>query len=88
MMKLLERNPFGQKTESDDQAHGFTGSALPPDSKLWSKAGWTSDTRHDAAYVELPDGWRFVLVTFTSGHGNDREIIPFLAKSLIGQFSH
>lgn len=87
MMKLLERNPFAHTAEPDDQAHGFTGAALPPSSKLWSKAGWTSETRHDAAYVELPDGWKFVLVTFTTGHANDREIIPFLAKSLIAQLA-
>jgi hypothetical protein len=54
MMDLLKRDPFTASTDPDDQAHGFAGSALPPGSKLWSKAGWTSDTRHDAAYIELP----------------------------------
>jgi len=56
---------------------------LPPGSKLWSKAGWTSETRHDAAYIELPTGARFVLVTFTMNHANEREIIPTLAKKII-----
>jgi len=51
--------------------------------KLWSKAGWTSTVRHDAAYVGLPNGTRFILVTFTSGHSDEREIIPTVARKII-----
>ena len=51
--------------------------------RLWSKAGWTSTTRHDAAYLELPNGAKFVLVTFTTDHANDREIIPDVARIVI-----
>ena len=51
--------------------------------KLWSKAGWTSTTRHDAAYIELPNGAKFVLVTFTTDHANEREIIPTVAKVVL-----
>jgi len=83
MMKLLARDPFAKSSDADDQAHGFTGSALPPKARLFSKAGWTSTTRHDAAYVELPDGRKLVLVVFTTGHANEREIIPFVAKQII-----
>lgn len=83
MLKLLARDPFGKTSDPDDQSHGFTGPAVPPGGKLWSKAGWTSTTRHDAAYVELPDGWKFVLVTFTTGHANERGIIPYVAKQVI-----
>src|SRR5438445_5845324 len=61
MMELLKRDPSGKSDDPDDQAHGFSGPALPPGSKLWSKAAWTSETRHDAAYVELPNGAKFVL---------------------------
>jgi hypothetical protein len=80
MMELLKRDPFGKSDDPDDQAHGFSGPALPPGSKLWSKAGWTSETRHDAAYIELPDGAKFVLVTFTTDHANELEIIPTVAR--------
>jgi beta-lactamase class A len=80
MMELLKRNPFGKSSDPDDQAHGFSGSALPPGSKLWSKAGWTSEVRHDAAYIELPDGAKFVLVIFTTDHANERGIIPSIAR--------
>ena len=42
-----------------DQSRDFTSIALKPGTKLWSKAGWTSTVRHDAAYMELPDGRKF-----------------------------
>jgi beta-lactamase class A len=75
MLELLHRDPFADG-DKNDQAHAYTGRALPPGSKLWSKAGWTSQARHDAAYVELPSGQRFVLVTFTIDHAAEKDIIP------------
>jgi hypothetical protein len=46
-----------------------------------------SECRHDAAYVELPKGAKFVLVTFTTDHANEREIIPAVAKTVVEEFS-
>lgn len=83
MMDLLKRDPSGKDNSSPDNQAKFTGPALPSGAKLWSKAGWTSETRHDAAYVELPDGKRFVLVTFTTDHANEREIITSMARRII-----
>ena len=85
MMTLLKRDYTGKSTDADDQGHGFTGIALSDVSgaKLWSKAGWTSTTRHDVAYVELPDGKKFVLATFTTEHANEREIIPTVARAVM-----
>lgn len=85
MMELLKRDPFGTKTSNrDNQATGFTGSAkLPQGTKLWSKAGWTSTSRHDAAYLELPNGTKFVLVTFTTNHAREGQIIPAIANVVI-----
>src|SRR5207248_79669 len=82
MMELLKRDFSGTSTDNDDQGHGFTGIALQgmTGARLWSKAGWTSTTRHDAAYIELPNGAKFVLVTFTVDHANEREIIPTVAR--------
>jgi beta-lactamase class A len=79
MLSLLARTPGDAK---DSQAR-FTFGELPAGSTLYSKAGWTSTTRHDAAYLELPDGRRFVLVTFTVGHASNRQIIPFLARQVL-----
>ena len=89
MMELLKRDYTGTSNDNDDQGHGFTGIALRGMTgvKLWSKAGWTSTTRHDAAYIELPNGARFVLVIFTTEHANDREIIPTVAKVVIDRFA-
>jgi beta-lactamase class A len=85
MMTLLKRDYTGKSSDADDQGHGFTGIALSDVSgaKLWSKAGWTSTTRHDVAYVELPDGKKFVLAIFTTEHANEREIIPTVARLVI-----
>ena len=83
MMDLLKRDFSGTSTDPDDQAHGFTGPALEAGARLWSKAGWTSTTRHDAAYIELPNGPRFVLVTFTTDQSNEHEIIPTVARAVI-----
>jgi beta-lactamase class A len=85
MMELLKRDFAGTSKDADDQGHGFTGIALKgmEGARLWSKAGWTSTTRHDAAYIELPDGSKFVLVTFTTDHANEREIIPTVARVVI-----
>lgn len=85
MMELLKRDYTGTSKDADDQGHGFTGIALKDieGARLWSKAGWTSTTRHDVAYIELPDGARFVLATFTTDHANEREIIPNVARIVI-----
>jgi hypothetical protein len=87
MMDLMKRDYSGKSNDTDDQAHGFTAIALAPGARLWSKAGWTSTTRHDAAYIELPNGARFVLVTFTTDHSSEREIIPTVARIILKKFS-
>jgi beta-lactamase class A len=85
MMDLLKREYTGTSSDGDDQGHGFTGIALKgiEGARLWSKAGWTSTTRHDAAYIEMPDGRKFILVTFTTDHATEREIIPTVARVVI-----
>jgi beta-lactamase class A len=83
MLDLMKRDFAGKSDDPDDQAHGFTGIALEPGARLWSKAGWTSTTRHDAAYLKLPDGRRLVLVTFTTDHAKERDIIPTVTREVI-----
>jgi len=80
MMELMKRDPFTATGEPDDQATGFSGRGVPAGAKLWSKAGWTSQTRQDAAYIELPNGAKFVIVIFTTEHANEREIIPSVVR--------
>ncbi len=91
MMELMKRDPFKKIEEGGepDQGTGFTGLALRdrPGAKLWSKCGWTSQTRHDAACIELRNGARFVLVTFTTDHANERAIIESVGKRVVAHFS-
>jgi beta-lactamase class A len=83
MMELLQRDPSPDTGDNNDQAHAYTAQGLPSGSKLWSKAGWMSEVRHDAAFVELPNGAKFILVTFTVGHADERGIIPTVVKAVV-----
>ena len=85
MMELLHRRPF--EKDADVQSREYTGVALPASAKLWSKAGWTTEVRHDAAFVELPGGAKFVLIAFTTGHASEKEIIPEVAKAVVEGFT-
>src|SRR5262249_30753853 len=84
MMKLLARTiPRRPNPKAPtDQVAGFLGQDLPQGTKLWSKAGWTSTVKHDAAIVDLPSGRRFILVVFTRGDAAARSsrILPFIGK--------
>lgn len=87
MLGLMKRDPYRPVDDPDDQSVGFTGKAFIDNkiegAKLWSKAGWTSKARHDAAYVETADGLKFVIVVFTENHANDRKPIPFIALQVM-----
>lgn len=81
-LALLER-PLAPPREDENQVREFIGEALPSGSKLWSKAGWTSEVRHDAAYLELPTGRKLVLVIFTRGQASDVTLIPAVTRHVL-----
>lgn len=87
MLALLKRDPFAVTQDQEDQAHGFSGRLLidrkMTDARLWSKAGWTSKSLHDAAYIETADGLKFVLVVFTEGHARVWNVIPAIVGNVI-----
>lgn len=86
MLELLARDPAKAPAGApDDPAVGFTAPALAPGMKLWSKAGWVSWARHDAALIGLPEGGRIIIVTFTDGreHANNRAIIAAVARRIL-----
>ena len=86
MMKLLERPLPPEPVEN--QVAEFIGEALPAGSHLWSKAGWTSEVRHDAAYFELPNGGKkLILVIFTKGIADDKTLIPSIAKKVLANLA-
>lgn len=88
MMQLLQRslNPadLSQDTE-ENQVSGFLGEGLPANAKLWSKAGWTSQVRHDVAYIEIPDQQPYLLVVFLEGkeYSQNRAILPFISQAFV-----
>ncbi|HMT06767.1 MAG TPA: serine hydrolase [Pyrinomonadaceae bacterium] len=85
MMNLMARDPFTKK--GGEQGSEFIGKALVDldlkNAKLWSKAGWTSKVRHDAAYIDFGNGQKIVVVIFTENNANNKNIIPEIAKSII-----
>lgn len=82
MMSLLER-PLSPPRPNENQVKEFFGESLPVGAKLWSKEGDTSEVRHDAAYVELPSGRKFILVILTRGAADDKMLLPAIGKYLL-----
>jgi hypothetical protein len=86
MLNLLHRDPWAESADPDDQAHAFAGKSLPPGSQYYSKAGLTSDTRHDTAYIRLPNGAEYILAVFTVGNSRQAEIVPFVSQLIAQEF--
>ena len=59
------------------------GTSAGPLSPSTFCSGLTSQTRHDAALIELPTGRRVILVVFTTDHATERDIIPAIARELL-----
>jgi predicted amidohydrolase YtcJ len=87
MMNLLHRDPSHKSADPDDQATQFAGKSLPSGAQLYSKAGWTSATRHDAAYIRLANGAEYILTVFTVDNSSQVDIIPFVSKLVAEAFS-
>lgn len=87
MMNLMLRslNPTDLEADPENQVTGFLGGGLPQFAKVWSKAGLTSQVRHDAAYIELPDVQPYLLVVFTEGkpHSTNEAILPFVSQQVM-----
>ncbi len=85
MLSFLSR-PLNPVRADENQVKEFIGESLPPDAKEWSKAGWTNEVRHDVAYIELPDGRKFVLAIYTRGQAADTKLIPAIARNVFTEF--
>jgi len=74
-----------RKADRENQVDGFLGGGLPEGSCLWSKAGWMSTARHDAAYCEVPDCPPFMLVVFSESRqwAANEQFLPDLATKLL-----
>jgi hypothetical protein len=91
MLTLMERSlpPTAPEPGDEDQVTGFLGAGLPSGTRFYSKAGFTSQVRHDAAYFELPNGTPSLLVVFTEGreHSQNRDLLPRLAALIAEHIS-
>lgn len=82
---LLRRdlNPDVWEKKEYNSIRGFFAESLPQDSYVFSKVGWTSDSRQDAAIIESPDGKvRYILVVFADNRGfaDDWKIFPKISR--------
>jgi beta-lactamase class A len=82
MMSFLER-PLAPPRPTENQVKEYLGESLPAGAKLWSKAGDTSEVRHDAAYIELTSGRKFIVILFTRGCADDKTLLPLIGKNLL-----
>lgn len=86
MLNLLHRDPRQKSDDADDQASAFSGKSLPGGSQYYSKAGWTSTTRHDSAFITIPNGRQYILAVFTVDNSKQTDIIPFVSKIISDEF--
>jgi len=86
MMGYMKRDldPQSLAANPENQVTGFIGDGLPLDASVWSKAGWMSRVRHDAAYIELSDALPYLLVVFTEGkaQSQNEKLIPFISQQV------
>jgi beta-lactamase class A len=85
MLELLRRD-VSDLPKAGYQAREFIGAVLPPTAKLWSKAGYMSVARHDAAVVEFADGEKIALVIFTEKHSDQKGMIPEIAQRIVSKW--
>jgi beta-lactamase class A len=89
MMDTLARSmdPAVLKADPENQVTGFLGDGLPIHARLWSKAGWMSQARHDTAYIETPDTMPYLLTVFTEGKENshDETLLPFISQQIYAE---
>jgi len=86
MMALMKRSlkPDDLAADPENQVTGFLGAGVPEAAQVWSKAGLTSQVRHDAAYIELSGKQPYLLVVFTEGkaHSQNEAILPFVSQQV------
>ncbi|BAW97813.1 hypothetical protein NIES970_27740 (plasmid) [[Synechococcus] sp. NIES-970] len=68
----------------------FFGEGLPPEMRIFSKAGWMSQGRHEVAYIVSPDErQRFILSVFAdhSAYSENETFFPAIAKLIHEQIN-
>jgi hypothetical protein len=86
MREVLRRplDPASRAADPENQVDGFLGAGLPEGARLWSKAGWMSQARHDTVYVEAEGHSPFLLSVFSEGarQATDTTLLPEISAHL------
>ena len=85
---LRDLNPEVWQKKQYNSIEGFFAESLPRNTRVFSKVGWTSFSRQDAAIIASPDGSvRYILVIFgdDKGFSNDWQIFPDISRMVYNQ---
>jgi hypothetical protein len=86
MLDLLKRKIPADAKDADNQSREFIGQAMPSGTEHYSKAGWTSNTKHDVAFLRLPNGKELVIAIYTRNQSNTKDLLPFIAEQLVAAY--
>ena len=88
---LMKRDFATEATKPYDSIRGFIGESLEPHGvSLFSKPGWTSGSRQDAAIVESPDATvRYILVVIgdDAAYAENEAIFPQISDYIYQEMS-
>ena len=85
-IKKSDKNP-----NEFNPVRGFLSESLPNNVQFMGKAGWTSDTRNDAAIIATPDGKAaYILVVFAddSSYADDWDIFPSISELVFNRMTN
>ncbi|MGB3570654.1 MAG: serine hydrolase [Phormidesmis sp.] len=89
--RLMKRDFATEATKPYDSIRGFIGESLEPYGvSLFSKPGWTSGSRQDAAIVESPDATvRYILVVIgdDAAYAENEAIFPEISDYIYQEMS-
>lgn len=86
MLQLLRRDlttNWQTPTNYFNPVQDFFGAGLPPETILYSKAGWTTQGRHEVAYIASPDGKQQYILSIFADHkdyAENRTFFPTVAS--------
>ena len=82
LLRNFDKNSILQ--DENDQIKGFLGEGLPEKTPFWSKAGYMSQVKHDAAYWMNNENSRTLLVVFGNGEEftKDNSFLPEISKAI------
>jgi beta-lactamase class A len=97
MMDLLTIDPATRiekkhlkNPDEFNPVRGYFSEVIPNDIYIGAKAGWTSSTRQEAAYIATPDGkTAYILVVFAEdrAYAQNEKIFPQISKLVLNRMS-